>query len=136
MIDVAKHQTIKLSSDLASLVKIEGIIDDLAAELQLNEEEAANVYVAVNEAVKNSIQFGNRENHNKSVTIVIDKIDNSLSFTIKDEGNGFDYNNLPDPTAPENIENITGRGIFLMKSLADSVEFKDGGATVVLRFKY
>ena len=136
MIDTAKHQTIKITSDASSILKIEGMMDQLAADLQLNEEQAANVYVAVTEAVKNAIHFGNRENHSKHVTLIIDKVDSSLIITVKDEGNGFDFNNLPDPTAPENIENITGRGIFLMQSLADSVEFKDNGATVVLKFNF
>jgi serine/threonine-protein kinase RsbW len=136
MIDIAKHQTIKIASDPHIDLKVERIANELASELQLDEGQAANVYMAVNEAVKNAVQFGNRENPNKHVTIIIDKVDNVLTFTIKDEGTGFDFNNLPDPTAPENIENITGRGIFLMKSLADSVEYKDKGATVVLKFNY
>ena len=46
-----------------------------------------------------------------------------LRFTIQDEGTGFDYENVPDPTAPENIEKVGGRGIFLMKELSDEVSF-------------
>jgi serine/threonine-protein kinase RsbW len=136
MIDIAKHQTLKITSEANSDLKLEGFINTISSEIQLDENQAANVYMAVNEAVKNAILFGNRENPNKQVIIIVDKVDSTLSFTIKDEGTGFDFNNLPDPTAPENIENVTGRGIFLMKSLADSVEFKDNGSTVVLKFNY
>jgi serine/threonine-protein kinase RsbW len=53
---------------------------------------------------------------------------------VEDEGDGFDYHNLPDPTAPENIEKPGGRGIFLMKHLSDEVEFKEGGRIVELSF--
>ena len=58
-----------------------------------------------------------------------------LIFKVKDEGPGFDFDNLPDPTAPENIEKPTGRGVFLMKNLADNCEFLDDGNTVELKFK-
>jgi serine/threonine-protein kinase RsbW len=53
---------------------------------------------------------------------------------ISDNGAGFDYNNLPDPTAPENIEKENGRGVFLMKSLADEVAFNDSGNEVSIYF--
>lgn len=58
-----------------------------------------------------------------------------LLFQITDQGNGFDFDNIPDPTAPENVEKPHGRGIFLMKNLADEVSFYDNGKKVALRFK-
>ena len=60
--------------------------------------------------------------------------DDKLRFRIEDEGSGFDYKNVPDPTAPENIENVNGRGIFLMEKLSDKLEFTRNGATVELEF--
>jgi len=69
-------------------------------------------------------------------TIVdFEKDNNTITFKVKDMGSGFDYNNLPDPTAPENIEKVTGRGVFLMKNLADLVVFSDNGSTVEIQFK-
>jgi serine/threonine-protein kinase RsbW len=56
-------------------------------------------------------------------------------FIISDEGTGFDYYNLPDPTAPENLEKETGRGVFLMKELADQVIFSENGRVVEMYFK-
>jgi len=58
-----------------------------------------------------------------------------ISFTITDEGSGFDYMNLPDPTDPEHLEKPTGRGVFLMKHLADQIIFSDNGRVVELYFK-
>ena len=59
---------------------------------------------------------------------------NQLKFEIEDEGTGFDFNNLDDPTAPENLENPGGRGIFLIRHLADEVEFSKDGRRVELTF--
>jgi len=60
--------------------------------------------------------------------------DKHISFVIHDQGTGFDPSALPDPTNPENIEKPSGRGVFLMKHLADKVEFSDEGRTVLLDF--
>ncbi|WP_317169408.1 ATP-binding protein [Mucilaginibacter humi] len=57
------------------------------------------------------------------------------TWTITDEGEGFDYNNLPDPTAEENLENLTGRGVFIVKHLADQCVFNTKGNEVELLFK-
>jgi serine/threonine-protein kinase RsbW len=58
-----------------------------------------------------------------------------LVFTVSDEGNGFDVNSIPDPTAPENIENLSGRGIFIIKKLADQCIFNTIGNELELHFK-
>jgi len=68
------------------------------------------------------------------VNIEITKDEKKLRIQIDDEGNGFDYKNIPDPTAPENIENVNGRGIFLMEKLSDKIEFSRNGARVELEF--
>ena len=59
---------------------------------------------------------------------------NLLECSIEDEGNGFDYTNLPDPTDPENIEKLGGRGIFLMRNLSDEVKFEEKGKKTILSF--
>jgi serine/threonine-protein kinase RsbW len=61
--------------------------------------------------------------------------DDQFGFTISDEGHGFDYLNLPDPTDPENIEKPSGRGVFLMKHLADQIIFSENGRVVELYFR-
>ena len=58
-----------------------------------------------------------------------------LKISIKDEGKGFDYAHVPDPTAPENLEKINGRGIFLMSRLSDDISFTDNGRVVELKFR-
>ena len=127
-----KH--IQLPSDLSYLPRIEGIVDNLAREFDLSEGVAANVYMALTEAVKNAIVFGNNSNHDLPVDIHIQRDEKKVEVTVDDQGKGFDFSAVPDPTAPENIQKITGRGIYFMKNLADKVEFMKNGASVKLIF--
>jgi serine/threonine-protein kinase RsbW len=64
----------------------------------------------------------------------VDKVTKEVVFSVFDEGGGFDFTDLPDPIAPENIEKPNGRGIFLMKNLSDKVEFFDNGTKVCITF--
>jgi len=64
------------------------------------------------------------------------EIENGIfTFSIKDEGNGFDYKKLPDPTTPENIEKPHGRGIFLISHLVDELSFEDNGSKLCVKIK-
>ena len=134
MITEMQNAEIELPSRIDSMLRVEAMIDDIGATLGLSEEIRANMLVAVGEAVKNAIEFGNKSDAKKSVSLRVDKKASEVIFTIKDQGAGFDFNNVADPTAPENIEKITGRGIFLMKALADKIEFTEGGSKVTIHF--
>lgn len=134
MITEMQNAEIELPSRIDSMLRVEAMIDDIGSTLGLSEEIRANMLVAVGEAVKNAIELGNKSDAKKSVSLRVDKKANEVIFTVKDQGTGFDFNNVADPTAPENIEKITGRGIFLMKALADKVEFSDGGSKVAIHF--
>ena len=125
---------VELPSRIDSMLKVEAMIDDIGSTLGLNDDVRANMLVAVSEAVKNAIELGNKNDKTKSVGLKVDKRDTEIVFTVKDSGSGFDFNNIADPTAPENIEKITGRGIFLMRALADNVEYSNGGNTVAIHF--
>ena len=78
---------------------------------------------------------GNKEDKEKKVKIKLLKNKKSVRFVIEDEGVGFDYDSLPDPTSPENLDKVKGRGIFLIKNLADKTKFKEGGRVVDMLFK-
>ncbi|HJZ41968.1 MAG TPA: ATP-binding protein [Bacteroidales bacterium] len=93
-----------------------------------------NILITALEAANNAILHGNKLDENKNVIITVRIEEKKLLIKIEDEGNGFDYKNVPDPTAPENIENVNGRGIFLMEKLSDQIEFTRNGATVELEF--
>lgn len=133
---LTKGENLKISSDTQNIRLVERVIDDVCEQYKVNEDRYGNILIAVTEAVNNAITHGNHNNPEKSVTIAYSIDPSSITFSISDEGNGFDYKNLPDPTAPENIDKINGRGIFLMKNLSDKIEFDENGKQVQLKFNF
>lgn len=113
---------------------IESFIDNAKEKYALNDDIYGNIMIAVTESVNNAILHGNKGDKSKSVDLQLKLEDNTIRFTVEDEGEGFQYDELPDPTAPENLENPGGRGIFLMKHLCDEVTFKEEGRVVELTF--
>jgi serine/threonine-protein kinase RsbW len=132
--DFKEVESLSFASDINELSKAESLVDKICQQLAINEDYYGNVLIAVTEAVNNAIRHGNKENKSKKVQINVCDSERVFKITVCDEGQGFDYYNLPDPTAPENIEKENGRGIFLMKSLADSVQFNNNGREVELTF--
>ena len=113
---------------------VESFIDNAKEKYSLNDDIYGNIMVAVTESVTNAISHGNKQDKSKNVSLSLMFDKEALKFTIKDQGTGFDYDNLPDPTAPENLDKLNGRGIFLMKHLCDEVSFNEDGTTVELTF--
>jgi serine/threonine-protein kinase RsbW len=129
--------SLQLPSNENSIAVVENFVDDLVATLNIGEDVYANLMTCLNEAVTNAIFHGNKQNPNKLVYLNLEIINNKrLVFTIADQGEGFNFNNLPDPTAPENLENLSGRGVFIMKQLADQCIFNTKGNEVELHFKF
>lgn len=113
---------------------VESFIDNAKDKFHIDDDVYGNIMVAVTESVNNAIVHGNKCDKSKNVNISLEMGNDSLKFIIEDEGTGFDYQNLPDPTAPENLLNTGGRGIFLMQNLCDKVEFFNEGKKVELSF--
>ena len=93
----------------------------------------SEVEIALREALANAIIHGNHENPRKHVHVRFRCNPDEVSIAVKDEGRGFDINEMPDPTAPENIGSGHGRGIYLMKAFMDEVRFDEGGVVVHMR---
>jgi|SRR5690606_30292137 serine/threonine-protein kinase RsbW len=128
-------QRIDFPSKAENIALAEKLIDQACTDLDVHESRYGNILVALTEAVNNAIHHGNRLDPTKSVHLGYRKRDDGmLEFLVQDEGPGFDYANLPDPTDPENLEKPHGRGVFLMRALADEVEFSDNGSTVTMCF--
>jgi serine/threonine-protein kinase RsbW len=130
----ARGQKLKIESSADNLRLVERLIEDVCEIYNVSEDNFGNILIAVTEAVNNAISHGNKNNPQKSVQIGFENAEKKITFSVSDEGNGFDYNGLPDPTDPKNIDKINGRGVFLMKHLADKVEFNDNGKEVLLTF--
>lgn len=127
-------QDLQIASVTENLNVVESLVDEVCEEFRINEDYYGNILIALTEAVTNAIQHGNKYDPKKNIRLSFIPKEKELAFTIKDEGDGFDFNNLPDPTDPKNIEKPHGRGIYLMKHLADEVEFSEDGRTVQLKF--
>ena len=125
---------ISLASETKSLLVLEEWINKLCDLYQISVEQYGNVLIAITEAVNNAIIHGNKNIANKKTDIEYNIDNQTITFTVFDEGAGFDFNDLPDPTSPENLEKPQGRGIFLMNHLADEVNFIDNGNVVQLKF--
>ena len=123
-------------SELENISRVERLIDDISSSYNLSSEIYGKISVAIIEAVNNAILHGNRLDVSKNVKVEFNIDDESIQFIIEDEGTGFDFENIPDPTLPENIEKTHGRGIFLMNHLADDIEFCENGALVDMKFRF
>jgi len=128
------NQQLELPSNIEGVHIIEKLIETICTTYKLSEDHYGNILVAVTEAVNNAIYHGNKADPAKKVHVGFKTSQNTISFSVRDEGTGFDFSNLPDPTDPANIEKPSGRGIFLMKHLADTVEFSDDGCSVSISF--
>jgi serine/threonine-protein kinase RsbW len=134
-IETGELFTLQLSSEMESLTPLENLIEELADKYQISEDTFANMMTCLNEAFINAIVHGNKLDANKKVIINAEVDSRRIIWTVKDEGPGFDPNKIPDPTAPENLENLTGRGVFIIKQLADQCIFNASGNEMELHFK-
>ena len=119
---------------MSCLRQVESTVDNLTSELGISQDNYGKILVAAMEAVNNAIQHGNKADPGKYVDIEMLLEGRNVIVIITDEGKGFDPRKVPDPTRPENIEEINGRGVFLMSRLADSIEYNDKGNSVKMTF--
>ncbi len=130
-------ETLTITSDPHNIAQVEAYIEDIRAKYNIADDAFGNILISLTEAANNAIIHGNGSDKSKLVTITseLDARGKALSFTVSDQGKGFDHNNLADPTAPENIDQPCGRGVFLMMQLADMVVFSNHGSTVEMQFR-
>ncbi len=123
-----------LDSTPVNIREVEGFIDRINAFARLDEVHLHKLLVAATEAVNNGIFHGNRSNPSKKVHISCRVTEHLLEFHVRDEGEGFNVTNVPSPLEEENLLSEHGRGIFLMRTLMDTVKYvkrKDGTEVVM-----
>jgi serine/threonine-protein kinase RsbW len=125
---------IEVPAMVENIRMVESFIDNARERFPMNDDIYGNIMVSVTEAVNNAIRHGCSMDASKNIVLSLSLQENVLTFRIQDAGTGFNYDAIPDPTAPENIEKPSGRGIFLMKHLADEVNFLNNGSVVELSF--
>jgi serine/threonine-protein kinase RsbW len=130
---------LELPSTFEMLDLVQVLSDRLSSIAGLDEDTTHWVSVAVRESVINAVKHGNREDRAKHVTVeftLAPRLE-PKQFTVEvlDEGEGFDYEEVDDPLAPENLMKSSGRGIFFMRNFMDDVAIArrpEGGMSVRL----
>ncbi len=128
------EQLLTLPSSTRSVYKLEEFICFVAKKYQINQEMYPDMLISLTEAVNNAIIHGNKSDENKLVRILMIKKVKTLTFKVSDEGDGFDPDQVPDPTQEDRLSCCGGRGVFLMKQLADDLHYHDNGRTVEICF--
>jgi serine/threonine-protein kinase RsbW len=131
-----QKKEIVISSRIDNLKLIDSFVDEIFATFNFSQEQYGNVLISLHEAVTNAIFHGNKKNPDKKVFISSQLEGDCLIISVEDEGSGFDYTDLPDPTKEENREKPYGRGIYLIANLTDKYEFQNNGRKIILRFNY
>lgn len=129
-----KNLNFEIPSSRDNVRFVEKYIENAKAEYNIDEDVYGNIIVAVTESVSNAIIHGNKLDETKKVNLALSLSENKIKIEVQDQGCGFDYHNVPDPTLPENINKPGGRGIFLMKRLCDKMEILDEGRKIQLTF--
>jgi serine/threonine-protein kinase RsbW len=124
-----------IKSDKSELKKVEKFVTDVFREFNLTRNNFNKTLLCISEAVINSIEHGNQFDRKKSVTIQMECNKDELHVEIYDEGEGFDLSNVENPTKRENIKRESGRGIYIIKSLSDSLQYNKKGNSVQLKIE-
>ena len=124
----------RITETMPSQLKlIDDFVSSLLARLFSSPSEkntVFNIKLALHEALINAVKHGNKMNGDLSVRVDITKEDGQLTIQVTDQGEGFDFKNIPDPITPENLEKLNGRGIFLIQNAMDRVEFAGNGRMI------
>ncbi len=120
----------KINSDLKKILPVTLEIFQKLKSKGIKEDVLFDVRLCLEEAIINAIKHGNRKNKKKHVYISVKLSGRSIEITVRDEGKGFDYKNIPSPTKGKSLKRLSGRGIFLIRKLMDKVGFSNGGNTI------
>jgi len=126
-----------IPSQLEALSRVEQFSSDIANKLKLNDDQKDNLAIAVTEVVGNAIVHGNNHDPQKNVSICFKIKPKWVEVSVTDQGPGFKPSQLDNPLDPENVMKESGRGIFILKSIMDDVQFSFSprGTTVTFKMK-
>ena len=127
-------QKLTLPSKTESICQLEEFIHCISQRYKISQEKYPDILISLTEAVNNAIIHGNQEQHDKYVEVTFKKAKAGIFFTVHDEGQGFNPTTVPDPTQPEHLDCCGGRGVFLMRQLADEVRYLNNGRSVRMKF--
>ncbi|MGB1242195.1 MAG: ATP-binding protein [Chitinophagales bacterium] len=129
-----KEFYLQLSSHPQNIRLVEPYVLKVKKRFNIDDEVYFNILLVLTEAVNNCILHGNQEDPRKHVHIRMNPKQNALYFVIRDEGEGFNPERLPDPTQPDRLACANGRGVFLMRQLSNNVQYSNDGRQVEISF--
>lgn len=125
---------LKMRSNAQSINQVTDLVAQVSETLRLTPDTFGNVLVSLTEAVNNAIIHGNKQDESKYVEVMMQQKADKLSVTVKDQGKGFDYSSVADPTEAANLCRCGGRGVFLMRQLSQNCKFSENGRVVNMEF--
>jgi len=135
MINENKHKELTLNSRFDEIERVESFVNGLKKWLDFNKDLEDKIMLVLSEAVTNAIVHGNKEDPSKIVSVKARKSDDRLKLSIKDQGEGFDPSELPDPLDRDNLLKEGGRGVFLIKHYSDDISFSEDGTKLTIYFR-
>lgn len=133
MINPQKILVIK--SETSELKNVESFLLMRLEECKISKQNFNRIFLCVSEAVINSIEHGNKGDKNKNVSIGISCVGKELNVFIRDEGEGFDIEKITDPTCEENLRKESGRGIHIIRSLSENLQYNNDEKSIQFRFE-
>ena len=133
----AETTELSLPSRIDTVATAAAAVAEFLSRSGISEDAAFGIDMAVREAVTNAVLHGNREDENKTVDVTLKSSPDAVEISVHDQGPGFNPEDVPDPTADENILKASGRGIFFMRNFMDEVNWliRPGGGTTVRMLK-
>ena len=119
-----------ITSDLKSIPEIIHDLIDKIKTLPFSEGQVHDIKLSLEEALVNAMKHGNKFDPALLVTVQIGTDSRALVITVADQGQGFDFRSIPDPTKPDNLQKLSGRGVLLIRSHMDEVEYLDSGRKI------
>lgn len=133
----AETTELSLPSRIDTVATAAAAVAEFLSRSGFTEDAAFGIDMAVREAVTNAVIHGNQQDKNKTVDVTLKSSPDAVEISVHDQGAGFNPEDVPDPTAEENILKASGRGIFFMRSFMDEVNWliRPGGGTTVRMLK-
>ncbi len=131
------QENIRIPASLEELHHVYSWADEHLIQTAIPESKRFDIMLALSEAVTNAIRHGSHNSPGKFVDIKVTITSNTVNISVHDYGKGFAPEAIPDPTKEENLYTPNGRGVFLIKTLADDVkfDFSENGTTVNVKFE-
>lgn len=131
--ETVKKALLKIPSEMRYIREVSSKILESLISYKIDEDKLFDIRLCVEEAVRNAIQHGNKLDKSLTVKVRYWVEGDAFNAEVEDEGRGFDYRKLPDPTTNENVTKGSGRGVYIIHHLMDEVEHSETGNKIRMK---